>query len=150
MGGYSAAAAPKRNFLAWNLGSFRLSLLPLLGGIAVAVSSVLPWFSGNGNSVSSYKFAFKFLWDYNAGSGFKLGIVVVALGAVAAVLSLVPIVSPLRRLLGFASTAVAVAYIVSLGRGFSDHSGSFTDGFTNAGAGTWMCLAAGLLVAASK
>lgn len=76
--------------------------LALGGGLALMAVSLLPWISTDGvPSTNAIDIPIQFIWDLNSGDGpIKIGLVLLALGAAAAVLSFVPRTTAIRRICG--------------------------------------------------
>jgi hypothetical protein len=126
----------------------KIHALPVVAGVALIVSSFLDWFVVKGRpGADSFDFPFKFLFDpNNAGNGFKLGVVVVLLGAAAIALAVFSLLAPVRRLVGLAAIAVALAYAGQLYHQLNDAGRSFGDLFSYLGPGPYVALIAGIFV----
>jgi hypothetical protein len=134
-------------------GGVKLRWIPLIGGIALAISAVLPWIASVQGSPSAkgLDVPASFLFDpLKAGrGGIKVGLMVLLAGVVGAALTLLPVTGAIRRLLGALGVAVAGLYIVQLGRVVDRVGGgvSLTDAI---GFGVYVAIGGGLLLAAGK
>lgn len=125
--------------------------LALVGGLAVAVASFLPWLSGRFGSPKAFDIPFNALYDLEGGSGgLKLGLAILIVGAGGAALAFIPKSSSLRRLSGGLALAMVVAFVVQLIRALTDSGGDVGDAFTALGVGVYVAAAGGALLAAGK
>ena len=155
-----ASASPRTGTrgkaLTVQVGRLRLSLLPIAGGVAAIVSSFLVWLDppdpGRTADALDPPVTLKFLWDpFHADDGFKLGIVIIVLGALAAVLSAVPLMSQIRRLTGLLIGVLAVVYLVQLARLVDEVQGQSPNDVVDwTGPGPYVAVGAGLLIALGR
>ena len=124
---------------------------PVAGGIATVVAASLAWLDLGVRSPSAYDIPFQFLFDRKdlGATGFTLGAFLLLLGIAGAVLSLVPGLAQLRRMIGTAILAAAAAYCVQVGLLVHDGAGSVGDFFDALGAGVYVAGAGGFALAAS-
>lgn len=91
--------------------------MAIAGGIAVALAVFLPWLSVPGSSSDGFDVPLSFLWSPEpGGTGIKLGIVLLIMGAIGAGLTLLPGTKQIRRMVGSLTLLITVAYVVSLFR----------------------------------
>jgi hypothetical protein len=122
----------------------------LVGGAAVVVAAFLPWVSSV-VSPNALDVPLAVLWSRNpSATGFKLGFVLVALGGLGAGLAMVSGIKVVRRLLGVLVAAATVDYVVQMWRAISDLGGGAGDVFDLIGAGVYVALVGGLLIASGK
>jgi len=116
----------------------------------VVAAAFLPWLSGLG-SANAFDVPLAVLWSLDPGTaGFKLGFVIVALGALGAGLGVVPGFGGGRLLLGGLIMAVAADFVVQTWRAVSDLGGGFGDVFDVLGVGVYVTLIGGALIASRK
>ncbi|MGQ0668262.1 MAG: hypothetical protein ACT4PO_01070 [Actinomycetota bacterium] len=133
------------------MAGLKAAPLALIGGVAVAVASFLPWLSGRFGSTKAFDIAFNALYDFDATSGaFKLGVALLIVGAGGAALAFVPKSSSLRRLGGGLALAMVVAFVVQLIRALNAFGGDVGDVFSALGAGVYVAAAGGALLASGK
>jgi hypothetical protein len=134
-------------------GGIKVRPIPLIGGIAIAISSALPWIASvqGGDSIKGFDVPAAFLFDFKkAGSGgLKIGLVVLLVGVIGAALTLLPVTGAIRRLLGGLGVVIGGLYVVQLGRLVDAVGGgvSLTDAI---GFGVYVAAGGGLLLAAGR
>ncbi len=105
----AAAAAPTAT------GGLKVSVVPLIGGILVAVSSLLPWFASfqGGKSSNAFEVPVGYLIDPLKGQGgLKVGILVVLIGLVGALLACLPVRRAALVTLGTLATVFGGVFVV--------------------------------------
>ncbi|MFQ5554518.1 MAG: SH3 domain-containing protein [Acidimicrobiia bacterium] len=125
------------------------SPLPLIAGIALAVTAFLPWVGG-GIGSNAFDIPGAFLWSTNSSStGFNLGILMLLVGAAAVATIFVEQLVPFRKAAALVAIGIAVVFLIQLVRAFAEFSGwgtalgdVFTDGFA---VGPWIALGAGVV-----
>jgi hypothetical protein len=132
------SAAPGRPPFRFPLGA----TLALLGAVAVILSAVLPWDGPFRSSLPRDIPAVRLLSDAG-GSGLSLGILLLSVGTLGALMALltmaVPVLKPLRRLVGLLSLSLPFLFAVQTGRPILAE-GSITP--------LWSALGVGVYVAA--
>lgn len=128
--------------------------LALGGGLALVVSTFLPWISGGGVSAVSANaldIPIQTLWDLNAGDGpIKIGFVLLGLGVAAAGLSFVPRMNGIRRICGSVALAIVLGFTLQLYRSVDLAGGSVGDVFSTIGFGVYTALAGAIVTQVSK
>ena len=126
----------------------RISFSPaLIGGLLVALSTILPWVRLGQDSVNAFKVPIKFLFDpstQSTGGGFSVGLLLVALGAVAAAGSLWPRFSQVQRAAAGGCLLIVSVCAGQLQRAASELSQAFGQRvslFSLLGLGVFVCLA---------
>jgi VIT1/CCC1 family predicted Fe2+/Mn2+ transporter len=119
---------------------------PVAGGIALIVSSVLPWWKASGND-QALDWPVNFLWEAKKSSTgtFSIGVVVILLGGLALILTFMPFSKALRRLVGAIGVAVAVLFIRAIvaAQSGTDFGSALTD---EVEIGLWIAAAGGVLL----
>src|SRR5205807_5891826 len=134
-------------------GGVKIRVIPLIGAVAVAVASALPWVSSIQGSASEngFKVPFKFLFDFKSqsGGGFKVGIALILLGVIGGLLTFVPVSGIIRRLLGVGAIAIGGAYIAQLVKLVHDLGGGIS--VTRVlGFGVYVAIGGGVLLTAGR
>jgi hypothetical protein len=125
--------------------------LALGGGLALVVAAFLPWFSFQGESANALDIEIQFLWDLNAGEGpIKIGFAILALGAAAAGLSLVPRMNAIRRICGSVALAIVLGFTLQLYRLIDQAGLPLSDVFSAIGFGVYVALAGAIVTQVSK
>jgi hypothetical protein len=126
--------------------------LALGGGLALMVASLLPWISTDGvPSTNAFDIPIQFVWDLNTGDGpIKIGLVLLALGAAAAVLSFVPRTTAIRRICGGIALAIVLGFTLQIYRSIDAAGGSIGDVFSTIGIGVYLALAGAITTEISK
>jgi hypothetical protein len=118
-------------------------MLALLGAVAVILSAVLPWDGPFRSSLPRDIAASRLLAPDAAGNGLSLGILLLVTGTLGALVALltmaIPILKPLRRLVGLLSLSLPFLFAVQTGRPILAE-GSITP--------LWSALGVGVYVAA--
>ena len=124
--------------------------LPLVCGVAVVVSAVLPWIGGVAGA-NAFDVPIPFLWDLTAAnSSGGLGFILLVLGALGAGLSFVPRAASVRRIAGTVTVAIVVAFGLQLFRLIDAGGGSAADLLDVLGAGPFVAFAGGFLLQFSR
>jgi hypothetical protein len=126
--------------------------IPLIGGLAIAVSSLLPWIASFGPAPSGNAFdlSVQFLIDpLRAGDGFKLGIIVLLIGLAAAVLAFTTQYAGLRRILALVTIAIGGIYIAQLARAVGQLGGGVST-IDFIGFGVYVTIGGGVVLLAGK
>ena len=130
LGAVPAAAAGGAG--AFSLGGLKIRPLPLIGGIALIVSTFLNWLqlgSSNGFNVG-----LPFLWGgwEHGGDNPDLGIFTLIIGIAAVLLAVLPRTSvPAIRILGLLAVVIAVVFAVQVMLWAGDWGGGAGDAFTD-------------------
>ncbi|MGZ8610581.1 MAG: hypothetical protein ACXWZU_14275 [Actinomycetota bacterium] len=124
--------------------------LALVGAAGVLVAVFLPWVADTFGGGNGFDVPLSFLWSLQNAGGVKLGVLMLIVGGAAAALAFVPGTGPLRRILGLVVMAVAVVYGVQLFRLIDQLGGGVGDVFDTLGVATYVTLAGGGLLVASK
>ena len=126
--------------------------LALGGGLALVVASLLPWISTDGApSTNAFDIPIQFIWDLNTADGpVKIGFVVLALGAAAAVLSFVPRTTAIRRICGSVALVIVLGFALQLYRSIDAAGGASGDVFGVIGIGVYLALAGAIVTQISK
>ena len=128
-----------------------IRLLPILGGVAIAVSTALTWLSTVASTDNAYDLPFVFLFDRTPDpGGFKLGVALLLVGIAGAVLSLLPGTGPVRRACGVAALAAVIAFAIQWGLRINDAGGSVSDFFDTIKAGVYVCLVGAFVLATQR
>jgi hypothetical protein len=118
-----------------------------IGGAAlVALSSILPWSRGGGQSSTAHKISMQFLFDYKTTStgGIKIGLLLLAVAVLAVVAVWKDLDKRVQLGAGIAAIAIPALYLVQLQRLVSAAEGaSLTD---IVGFGVLPALAGGVLI----
>ncbi len=125
-------------------GGLSIRLLPLLGGIALLLSALLPWESfGQGFDVKPFDLPLAVLWGEGSPSQPELGLALVIIGVAAIGLGFLPKV-PRRAIVvaGLLGAACAVLFFIQLGRAADWKIG---DMFDILAAGFWIAFVGGVL-----
>jgi hypothetical protein len=131
----------------------KIRSLPMLGALAVALASFLPWveFPGFGGAGTGFDVPFGFLFDPIAADpgGFDLGLITMLIGIGGGVLIYRRKKPGIRRLLGVAAAGIGVLYALQLTSLISQAGGglSVTDVM---GFGVYVTIGGGVLLAAGK
>ena len=137
-------------------GGLKIRVVPLIGAVAIALSSALPWLTSVVSrglvspSQNGFDVPFKFLFDpTGASGGLKVGLALVLLGVAGGLLTFVRATGAIRRLLGVAAIAIGGAYIAQLIRFVNDLGGGIS--VTKVmGFGVYVAIGGGVLLAAGK
>jgi hypothetical protein len=125
--------------------------LPILGGVAIAVSTALAWLSSTAGSDNAYDIPFVFLFDRTPDpGGFKLGVALLLVGIAGAVLSVLPGTGPLRRACGLAALAAVIAFGIQWGLRIHDAGGTVSDFFDTIKAGVYVCLVGAFVLSTQR
>jgi hypothetical protein len=121
--------------------------VPLIGGLAVAVASILPWFAVEGTqSLSGFDVPLQFLFDpLQPSDGVKIGLIVLLLGLGGAWLSFSSSRTGLRRLLGLAAIAIGGVFILQLAS-FVDQVGAGVSVTDVIGFGVYVTIVGGVML----
>jgi hypothetical protein len=129
--GSSRRAAPATAGTSFPLGA--------VGAIALTVATFLPWFDSGGLTADAFDVALPFLWDVEAGGDPRLGILVLALGALGlAALFLKAVPDGVRLVAGVGGLLVAALFILQVHRGVD---ATFSDTIAVLGYGVYVALA---------
>ena len=123
--------------------------IPLIGGLAVAVASILPWFAvTEAPSLTGFDVPLQFLFDpLQPSDGVKVGLIVLLLGLAGAWLSFSASRVNIRRVLGLAAIAVGVVFILQLGS-FVDQVGAGVSVTDVIGFGVYVNIVGGVMLLA--
>jgi hypothetical protein len=123
----------------------RAVLIPLVGGVAVGVSALLPWIDAV-ESANAFDVRLAFLADYETGdSGLKLGLLLLALGAGIVAIAVRRLGETWLRITGAAAVLIGVVHLVQLQRLMSALDADLMDAF---GFGPLVTIAGGAAAAA--
>jgi hypothetical protein len=125
--------------------------IPLIGGLAIAVSSLLPWIASAGGvpSGTAFDVPVEFLFDPQGfGDGLKLGAIVLLIGLAGGALSFTTRGPGIRRILASATIAIGGAYIAQLVRVVGQLPGASVADLI--GFGVYVMIGGGILLLASK
>ena len=132
--------------------SSKLRPLPLIGAIAVALASFLPWIAFPGlPGGTGFDVPFGFLFDQASldPGGLDLGLITLSLGAGGAVLTFMRRSPGLRRLLGVAAAGIAILYLVQLNSLVGEAGGDIS-ALDVLGFGVYVTIGGGAILAVTK
>lgn len=151
--GYASPAAPPRGGWAGprTVAGVKISPIPLVGGLALMVSSVLPWVNAPGApSANAFEVPVTFLFDpLGAPGGPRVGLVLLLIGLAGAALAFVPAGRVVRRLIGPVATAAGGLFISAVIRLVGDAGGGVGP-LDLIGFGAYVSIVGGILVAAGR
>jgi hypothetical protein len=130
-----------------------LSVISLIGSIAVAVASILPWLQTPGGGATGNAFDVSLVFLFNpdrAGTGgLSLGIALLALGVAGAVLTAIRAPTYVRRIVGSVTTAGVVLFLAQVVR-IATENGNDLNPFTIIGFGAYVALVGGILISSGR
>lgn len=114
------------------------------------LAAFLPWLSAPGTSSNAFDVPLSFLWSpESAGTGVKMGIPLIVLGAAGAGLSFLPRTKQIRRMLGSVALFAAIAYVGQLFR-VVDKLGGGAGAFDFMGIAVYVSAVGGALLATGR
>jgi len=121
--------------------------LALGGGLAILISTFLPWISIEGlPSSNALDVPIEFLWSLEPSDGpIKIGFVTLALGIVAVGLSFVPRMNAIRRICGSVTLAVVLGFTLQMYRSLDAAGLPIADIFSAIGFGAPLALAGAIV-----
>jgi hypothetical protein len=129
-------------------GLLRRWILPLAGAAAMILSAVLPWWKASGNR-EALDWPVNFLWEAkkSTSGSISVGVVMIALGIIALLLTFVPFAGIPRKAVGVAGFAMAAFFLRAV---VAAQSGSdLGDAIANqVEYGLWVAAAGGLVLLA--
>jgi hypothetical protein len=144
---------PRKGVFDVRFGGIGLTIrpLPILAGVAIAVSTGLSWLASATGDDTAFDIPFVFLFDRTPDpGGFKLGLALLLVGIAGAVLSFLPGTGPLRRACGVAALAAVIAFGIQWGLRVNDAGGSVSDFFDTVEAGAYVCLVGAFLLSTQR